>query len=132
MRQERILCNNGIDKDHALLDDNGCISDCDEDLTKTVNKMVYSSELLTLNGRTKFCTIYFYYLTDSALALCTSCINMNNLGHMYAVRKHTIESYDAVNGQFCSNCRVHIVQSIFLTLFSDSIIDYINFQKVIV
>ena len=96
------------DEDHALSDDSDYISDHSEDLTESVDKIVSNSQIITLNGRTKFCTTYFYYSTSGALALCASCMIVlqdANVGHMYAVRKHVIELHDAVDGRFCSNCR---------------------------
>jgi len=61
-----------------------------------------------LNGGTKQCAIYFYYSTGGALVVCASCmINLVDvqLGQMYATRKHVIDSHDAIDGRYCSECR---------------------------
>ena len=94
------------DEDHALSDDSDYISDRSEDLTDYDDKIVPNSQILALNGRTKVCAIYFYYSTGGALALCASCmISIQDFEHMYAVRKHVIKLYDAVDGRYCANCR---------------------------
>jgi len=53
----------------VLSNDSDCISDCSDDLTEISKKIVTNSQINTLNGRTKQCTIYFYYSTDGALAV---------------------------------------------------------------
>ncbi|XP_070158799.1 uncharacterized protein [Polyergus mexicanus] len=101
------------DEDHALSDDSDYNSDQSEDLTEIVEKTVFHSEIIALNGRTKFCAIYFYYSTGSDYAVCASCmiaIADTDYGYMYAVRKHVTELYDVISGRSCSNCRQALYQ----------------------
>jgi len=49
-------------------------SDCSEDLTKISEKIIANSQINALNERTKQCVIYFYYSTDTAFAVCASCM----------------------------------------------------------
>jgi len=64
-----------VDEDHALSTDSDCISDCNENSTEYREKIVSVSEINALNARsTKFCTIYCYYSTGGALAVCLSCM----------------------------------------------------------
>jgi len=68
------------DEDHPLSDDSDCISNCSDNLTKINKKIIDNSQINALNGHTKQCAIYFYYSTDSALAVCTSCmVSLANL-----------------------------------------------------
>ena len=99
------LLDESSDEDHALSDDSNYISDRSE-ITDVDDKIVDNLQILALNGHTKVCTIYFYYSTGGALALCTSCmISIQDVGLMYAVRKHVIELHDVVDSRFCANCR---------------------------
>jgi len=58
-----------FDEDHTLSDDSDCISDCSEDHTEVIDKYISPSEVNALNGRTKQCAIYFYYLVSSDYAV---------------------------------------------------------------
>jgi len=58
------------DEDKPLSDD----SDCSEDFTKIDEKIIDSSQISALNGNTKQCAIYFFYFTNNAYAVCTSCM----------------------------------------------------------
>ena len=103
-----ILDEESSDEDRALSDDSDCISDCSEDLMQITEKIVPRAEIIALNVRTKQCAIYFYYSTGGAIGVCASCmisLSDENVGRMYAVRKHVTESYDVINGQYCSDCR---------------------------
>ena len=96
------------EEDRALSEDSNYISDHSDsdDLTIIADKVVDNSQILALSGRTKVCTIYFYYTTGDSSALCTSCmISIQDFDHMYAVRKHVIEIHDAVESRCCSNCK---------------------------
>ncbi|EFN60884.1 hypothetical protein EAG_09271 [Camponotus floridanus] len=62
------------DEDHVLSSDSNCVSDCSEDLTQVRDKVVSIAEINALSGRKKYCTIYFYYFTGGALAVCASCM----------------------------------------------------------
>jgi len=96
------------DEEHVLSADSDCISDCSDDLTEINRKIITNAQLNALNGGTKHCAIYFYYSTGGALAVCASCmINLVGveLGEMYPTRKHVIDSYDAIDGRYCSDCR---------------------------
>lgn len=78
-----------VDEDHALSADSDCISDCSENSIEYIDKIVSVAEINALNGRTKFCTIYFYYSTGGALAVCPSCmIALQGVDsqNMYAIR----------------------------------------------
>ncbi|XP_070168836.1 uncharacterized protein [Polyergus mexicanus] len=120
VKYEKIEINNfeaildeSSDEDHALSDDSDYNSDQSEDLTEIVQKTVFHSEIIALNGRTKFCAIYFYYSTGSDYAVCASCmiaIADTDYGYMYAVRKHVTELYDVISGRSCSNCRQALYQ----------------------
>jgi len=60
---EAILDEESSDKDRVLQsDDSDCIDDCSEDHTEIINKIISPSEINALNGHTKQCAIYFYYL----------------------------------------------------------------------
>ena len=63
-------------EDRALSEDSNYISDHSDsdDLTIIADKVVDNSQILALSGRTKVCTIYFYYTMGGASALCTSCM----------------------------------------------------------
>jgi len=94
-------------EDHVLSADSDCISDCNNDLTQISQKIVTYSQINALNEGTKHCVIYFYYSTGGALAVCASCmINLVGvqLGQMYPTRKHVIDSHDAIDGRYCSEC----------------------------
>jgi len=58
---EAILDEESSDEDRALSVDSDCVSDCSEDNTEIVYKIISPSEINALNKRTKQCTIYFYY-----------------------------------------------------------------------
>jgi len=91
------------DKDHVLSADSDYISNCSDDLTEISRKVVTNSQLNALNG-TKHCAIY--YSMDSAV--CASCmIDLVGveLGEMYPTRRHVIDTHDAIDGRYCSNCR---------------------------
>jgi len=97
------------DEDHTLSADSDCISDCSENSTEYVEKIVSISQINALNGRnTKFCIIYCYNTTGGALTVCSSymiALQGVDSQHMYALRKHKIEILDEMDGRFCSNCR---------------------------
>jgi len=96
------------DEDHVLSADSDYISDCSDDLTEISRKVVRNSQLNALNGGTKHCAIYFYYSTGGALAVCASCmIDLVGveLGEMYPTRRHVIDTHEAIDGRYCSNCR---------------------------
>jgi len=97
------------DEDHVLSADSDYISDCSDDLTEISRKVVTNSQLNALNGGTKHCAIYFYYSTGGALAVCASCmIDLIGveLGEMYPnLRRHVIDTHDAIDGRYCSNWR---------------------------
>jgi len=67
------------DEDHPLSDDNDCISDYSNNLTKINKKIIDNSQINALNGHTNQCAIYFYYSTGGALAVCASCIGLADL-----------------------------------------------------
>jgi len=47
-----------VDEDHALSADSDCISDCSEDSTEYIEKIVHNSQINALDGRiTKFCIL---------------------------------------------------------------------------
>jgi len=98
-----------VDEDQALSADSDCISDCSENSTEFREKIVSVAEINALNARsTKFCIIYSYYSTGGALAVCATCmIALQGVDSqmMYAIKKHIIETLDAMDGRFCSNCR---------------------------
>jgi len=71
------------DEDHVLSTNSNCISDCSDDLTEISEKMVTTSQINALNRGTKECAIYFYYSTKTIV----------------------IDSHDAINDRYCSNCR---------------------------
>jgi len=102
------------DEDHALSDNSDCISDCSEDHTEVIEKYIFPSEVNALNGHTKQCAIYFYYLVSSDYAVCTICmvklLNSIRLDLVYAMRKHVIELHDVINGKYCSECRAPLFQ----------------------
>ena len=103
---EAILDEESSDEDRALSDDSDCISDLSEDNTEVVNKIISPSEINALNERTKQCTIYFYYTDGARYVTRSSCmIRIGSTRTTYAIRKHVIESYDAIDGRFCSECR---------------------------
>ena len=58
--------------EEMLSDDSGCASDMSEYEVDRVEKFVQSSEIRTLNARTKHCVIYNYYTTGGALTVCTA------------------------------------------------------------
>jgi len=96
------------DEDHVLSADSDYISDCSDDLTEISRKVVRNSQLNALNEGTKHCAIYFYYSTGSALAVCASCMIELvgvDLGEMYPTRRHVIDTHEAIDGRYCSNCR---------------------------
>ena len=103
---EAILDEESSDEDRALSDDSDCVSNCSEDNTEVVDKIISPSEINALNERTKQCTIYFYYTDGARYVTCSSCmIRVRSPRATYAIRKHVIESYDAIDGRFCSKCR---------------------------
>lgn len=96
------------DEEHALSDDSNYVSDQSDDLTDYAEKIVTRSELLALNNNKKHCSIQFYYSTGGALTVCAECMVRladTDIGIIYAVRKHEIDTLNALNYRFCSNCR---------------------------
>jgi len=95
------------DEDHVLSDSDR-ISDYSDDLTEISRKVVTNSQLNALNRGTKHCAIYLYYSTGGVLAMCASCIIDLvgvELGEMYPTRRHVIDTHDAIDGRYCSNCK---------------------------
>jgi len=97
-----------LDEEGPLSDDSDCISDCSEDFTKIDEKIIDSSQISALNGSMKQCTIYFYYSTSNAYAVCASCmVDLKDVHNelLFAIRKHVINHHDVIDGRYCSNCR---------------------------
>ena len=105
-----------VDSDEEpLSDDSGCISDCSENREEAVQRIVYDPELLALNRRTRFCTLYFYYSTGGAIFMCTPCmmrLHYVSLEYMHAARRHVIDTDDGADGLWCGNCRMELYQTL--------------------
>jgi len=97
----------GKSDEDRLSDNNDCISDCSEDFIDINEKIIDSSQISALNGNTKQCTVYFYYITgnDYACASCMIDLRDVHIELLSAIRKHVIDCHDAIDGKFYSNCR---------------------------
>jgi len=87
------------EEEHTLSDDGNCNSDFDG--------MVVENEQVRAQNNRKICTIFFYYSTGGSLALCVSCMDSfrDDIGIMYAIRKHKVTTPNAVDGRWCNKCR---------------------------
>ncbi|EZA51545.1 hypothetical protein X777_09754 [Ooceraea biroi] len=95
------------DEDSVLSDESAYCSDKSEDYEEITERPVPNAQLMAITGRTKMCAVYFYYSTGCSLAVCASCIirlRGVELGTMYVVRKHEIDTHDGITGRWCSNC----------------------------
>lgn len=100
------------DEDRPMSPDSTYNSDEDDNRKEVIHKTVSRPEILALNGRTKCCAIYFYYI-DGSYIVCASCMIAyadTESEHTYAIRKHVTEPYDVINGRFCKNCSTPLYQ----------------------
>ncbi|EFN73582.1 hypothetical protein EAG_01900 [Camponotus floridanus] len=99
-----------VDEDHVLSADSDCISDCSENSTEYINKKMSGAEINALKELSKFCTIYFYYSADGALAVCPSCMialqdlvegsrQVGTLGEFFAWLQHCEEFIEELEEQ---------------------------------
>jgi len=108
---DNIIEENGdeADEDHVLSADSDYVSDGSEDFTEIRRKVVTNPQLNALNRRTKHCAIYFYYSTGGVLAVCASCMIELvgvQLKEMYPTLRHVSDTHDAIDGRYCSMCRI--------------------------
>ncbi|KYN17210.1 hypothetical protein ALC57_10502 [Trachymyrmex cornetzi] len=92
----------------ALPDDDGYDSDQsgnqnDGDIK---SKIVQPEEIMALNELSKQCAVYFYWTTGSSI-LCMTCMTrLNCIDHRRKICEHVIKSHAAIEGKFCSECRL--------------------------
>jgi hypothetical protein len=99
------------DEDRPLSPDSAYNSDEDDNRKQVKKKIVSRSEFLALDGRTKCCANYFYYVYGSD-KMCVTCMiaSPDTDEHIYTVRKHVTEPHDVINGRFCKNCGIPLYQ----------------------
>ena len=109
---EAIMDVDSSDEDRPLSPDSTYNSDEDDNRKEVINKIVSRLEILALNGRTKCCAIYYYYIDGSYIvcALCVIAYADTEFEPIYAVRKHITELYNVINGRTCKNCSTTLYQ----------------------
>ncbi|KYN11446.1 hypothetical protein ALC57_16403 [Trachymyrmex cornetzi] len=113
---EDIMDDDDDDEDVAALpDDDGYDSEQSEDQNDgdIKSKIEQPEEIMALNELTKQCAVYFYWTTGSSI-LCMTCMTrLNCIDHRRKICEHVIkctieaiESHAAIEGKFCSKCRL--------------------------
>ena len=96
------------DEESMLSDDSQYISDCDDFRETIAEKHLMPEEVRAITGQKKHCAIYFFYTTGGTYSACAECIMRiadTDFNMMTAFRKHMTDTFDMLDGKYCSNCR---------------------------